>query len=338
MALWLERLGADVTGLALPPLEPSLFRDAHVGSICRSIERDIRDAGAVAQVLEDVRPDVVFHLAAQSLVRAAHRDPLGTFATNVLGTANLLEVVRVGHRPKAVVVVTSDKCYDLRTASLPRSEDDPLGGSEPYSASKAACEHVVGAYRHSFFPPERVGDHGVAIATVRAGNVIGGGDHAKDRIVPDAMRALAAGGPISVRNPSHVRPWQHVLEPLSGYLLLGARLLGPTAAAHAEAWNFGPADEHSVRELVQHLIGSWGGGSWHEDPRRDGPTETSALRISSEKARRRLGWAPRWGLAEACERTVRWYRARASGATAAELASLCREDIAAHTAAAAAVA
>ncbi len=195
---------------------------------------------------------------------------------------------------------------------------------------------MVDAYRRSFFPPDHVAEHGVAIATVRAGNVLGGGDQAEDRIVPDAMRALAAGQPVSVRNPDHVRPWQHVLEPLRGYLLLGSRMLGADAGQYAQAWNFGPDDERSVRELVGILVEQWGGGSWRTE-QTDGPVESRALRISSAKARQRLGWRPRWGLREACDRTVRWYRARAAGASPADLARLCHDDIAEHAEAAAAV-
>jgi CDP-glucose 4,6-dehydratase len=249
-----------------------------------------------------------------------------TIETNVLGTANLLEAIRLEGRRCAVVIVTSDKCYENREWVHGYREEDSLGGHDVYSASKAATELVTASYRRSFFPPALLSQHGVALASARSGNVIGGGDWAQDRIVPDAITALAAGRPIPVRNPEAVRPWQHVLEPLGGYLLLGARLLegGNAAGAACEAWNFGPSLEASVpvSSLVTALLRHWGEGGWED--RRDpaAPHEAGLLRLSIDKAWHRLGWAPRWSLDDAVSRTVAWYRAFLSGAGAEALRSL----------------
>lgn len=336
LTLWLASLGAEVTGFALRPSVPSLFEDAAVGDACRSIFADVRDQAAVSDAVRGSRPEAVFHLAAQSLVGVGHIDPETTFATNVLGVVHLLEAIRTAGSAMAVVIVTSDKCYDLRMASSPRSETDPLGGADPYSASKAAAELVVAAYRSSFFGPERLAEHGIALATARAGNVIGGGDWAPDRIVPDAIRSLTAGRPVPVRHPSHIRPWQHVLEPLQGYLTLGARLCARDGAAYCEAWNFGPpaASSVTVRELVARVLQAWGGGEQVHAPSapNGGPVESPALRLSIEKSVGRLGWRPRWDLDEACGRTVAWYRARASGAAPVRLRDLCQRQIEAYAA------
>jgi CDP-glucose 4,6-dehydratase len=231
-----------------------------------------------------------------------------------------------------VVVVSSDKCYENRERERGYREEEPLGGHDVYSMSKGAVELVTASWRRSFFPPSRLADHGVALATARAGNVVGGGDWAPDRLVPDAILALQAGRPIPVRNPESVRPWQHVLEPLSGYLLLGARLLGPAAAAHAEAWNFGPRDldARPVRQVAEALVAAWGSGSWED--RRDpaAPHEAGVLRLDIGKAILRLGWAPRWGFEETMRRTVEWYRACHQGAGPEALAALCAGQIEEH--------
>lgn len=340
LTVWLARLGADVTGLALRPASPSLFQDADIATCCQSTFADVRDPAAVAQAVRSSRPEIVFHLAAQALVREGYADPAFTFGTNVLGVVNLLEALRGWDARTAVVVVTSDKCYDLRYGDLPRSEMDPLGGDDPYSASKAAAELAVGAYRSSTFPSDRLDEHGVAVATARAGNVIGGGDWAADRIVPDAIRALAAGRPIPVRNPKHVRPWQHVLEPLLGYLLLGARLRGPRAASHCEPWNFGPepSSTASVEDLVGRIIRAWGDGRQVNVSSEGDVKESAVLRLSIEKARERLGWQPRWGLDLACAMTVAWYRAHATGLAGGALVDLCLAQIEDYTSAAVVVA
>jgi CDP-glucose 4,6-dehydratase len=272
-------------------------------------ETDIGHATAVAAVIDRVEPDVVFHLAAQSLVRASYEDPIGTLHTNVMGTANLLEALRRSRRRCAVVVVTSDKCYENREWDWGYRESDPVGGHDPYSSSKAAAELVTASYRRSFFPTEKLSDHGVAVASARAGNVIGFGDWARDRIVPDCVAALASGRKIEVRNPASVRPWQHVLEPLSGYLHLADRLLSSDRARYCEAWNFGPLGEceQTVAHLVDAMISSWGEGAWQSGDG-GGSHEARQLKLSIDKAVARLGWRPAWGFTETVRRTARGYR------------------------------
>lgn len=331
LSLWLDSIGARVTGFALAPTRPSLFSDAGLSDICDHMNGDVRDQGAIEAVVETCDPEIVFHLAAQAIVRLGIADPVGTFTTNVSGTLNLLEAVRRRGRPCAVVVVTSDKVY--RPSARPHAEDDPLGGDDPYSASKAACEMVVAAYRRSFFPPSRPATHGVAIATVRAGNVLGGGDWGQHRIIPDVVRSLAAGSPVMVRNPDHVRPWQHVLEPLSGYLMLGAGLLGALSDGGwreelCGPWNFGPdpQEERTVRDLVTAFLDLCGNGTWIQQGI-EGLDETTHLRLDSQKARRLLGWAPRWSFTEMIDRTASWYREHASGSSGAELRRLTLDQI-----------
>lgn len=330
LALWLRDLGAEVFGYALAPdPDPALFRAAGVEEAVHHRLGDVRDPAALRTALAEARPDVVFHLAAQPLVRESYAAPVATVETNVLGTVHLLEAVRLARRPCAVVVVTSDKAYENRERHDGYHEDEAMGGHDLYSASKGAAEILVSAYRSSFFPRGRIREHGVALATARAGNVVGGGDWAKDRIVPDAVSALAAGRPVPVRNPSSVRPWQHVLEPLGGYLLLGARLAGEGGAAFAEGWNFGPRDDDAVpvRDLVQALIGSWGSGSWEDRSDPAAPHEAAFLRLRIDKARSRLGWSPRWDVGETMRRTARWYRAFHEGAGPAGMKALTLEQI-----------
>ena len=243
LALWLQRLGADVTGYALdPPTTPSLFAVARVGAGMRSIINDIRDAETLAQAMREAQPEIVIHMAAQPLVRYSYQAPVETYATNVMGTVHLLEAVRQTDSVRAVVNVTSDKCYENREWVWGYRENEPMGGYDPYSNSKGCAELVTAAYRNSYFNPAQYSQHGVALASARAGNVIGGGDWAEDRLIPDILRAIAAGEAVNIRSPHAIRPWQHVLEPLSGYLLLAQRLIedGP---AHAEGWNFGPSEE-----------------------------------------------------------------------------------------------
>ncbi len=343
LTLWLRDLGAEVTGYALAPdTKPSLFEVAGVERACRSVIADIRDLGRFRSVLDEARPDFVFHLAAQPLVRVSYEMPVETIQTNVLGTAHVLEAIRLEGRPCAVVIVTSDKCYENREWLYGYREDEPMGGHDVYSMSKGAAEIVVSSFRRSFFGPAKLAQHGIAVASARAGNVVGGGDWAKDRIVPDCIAALAENRPIPVRNPDGVRPWQHVLEPLGGYLLLGARLAGiaPPAGAEGdagvaararfcEAWNFGPRPEDArpVRAVVEALIEAWGGGSWEDRHDPGAPHEAGLLRLSIEKAQARLGWTPRWGFEETLHRTVEWYRAFHSGAGKDALASLCSEQM-----------
>jgi CDP-glucose 4,6-dehydratase len=333
LATWLSRLGSDVTGYSLAPATtPSLFEAAAVAAHTRSVFGDVRDVETLARVWRETRPDVIFHLAAQPIVRESYRSPLATLQTNLLGTANVLEIARIEARPVAIVLVTSDKCYENREWSYGYREDDRLGGADIYSASKAGAEIVAASYRRSFFPTPALTRHGVAMATARAGNVIGGGDWSADRIVPDAIRALCAGDAVSVRNPRATRPWQHVLEPLSGYLLLGARLLA-TDGERAEAcdsWNFGPdpSETRTVQDVVEHVIARFGRGTWRADGA-GGPHEAGLLRLATDKARLRLGWRPRWDFARTIAATVDWYKAFYAGAA---MSDWCRQQIEDYTA------
>jgi CDP-glucose 4,6-dehydratase len=311
LATWLLDLGARVTGYGLTPhTTPSYFGCCGLAERVTTHFADVRDAAALQGALASARPSIVFHLAAQPIVRLSYKAPLETISVNVLGTSTLLEAVRHTPSVEAVVVVTSDKCYENIERHGGYLEDDPLGGHDPYSASKAAAELIAAAYRRSFFAAG-----GPRVATVRAGNVIGGGDWAADRLVPDAMRALLQGEPIRVRNAAAVRPWEHVLEPLGGYLRLAERLAG--SAGFAGAWNFGPrdADAVSVGVLAALMVGKWEGARWESKPEGDAPHEAGLLRLDWSKARTRLGWHPGLTLEEAVELTVGWYRATA-GATA----------------------
>ena len=334
LSLWLAELGARVTGYALdPPTDPSNFERSGVAEVLAAdIRSDLRDRPAIESALRGAEPDVVLHLAAQSVVLDGYADPTETFSVNVMGTANLLDAIRAIGRPCAVVIVSSDKCYENDGSGHAFSETDPLGGHDPYSASKAGTEIVAAAYRASFFDPARLAHHGIAVATARAGNVIGGGDWTPAGVLADVVRAIDVGEPIRLRYPDAVRPWQHVLEPLGGYLTLAAHLLGPNAQAACTAWNFGPRrdDEATVRELVAALHARWGTGSILEARVPGDLPEAGILRLSIDKAQAGLGWRPRWRLAEAVERTVDWYRGTGSGTTAR---AACLTDIAAYMAA-----
>ena len=309
LCLWLGQLGARVVGFSLPPpTEPSHFDLL----TCKpeSILGDIRDRDALDRAFANHQPEIVFHLAAQPLVRLSYRDPAGTLATNVLGTVNVYETCRTTSSVRAIVSITSDKAYQNRESPIGYKETDPLGGSDPYSCSKGCAELVTTCYRHSFFPQGQWGrTHSTLLASVRAGNVIGGGDWAADRLVPDAIKAAARNEPVFLRNPASIRPWQHVLEPLAGYLLVGQRLLqGQTE--DAEAWNFGPADEGNVevQTVVQKMQQTWPRVRPLAAPQALGPCETKILKLDSTKACTRLGWRPVWTWAEAVARTTRWYR------------------------------
>ena len=332
LALWLGRLGAEVTGYALdPPSVPSLFDSAGLVDTLRHVHGDLADADGLARALEDSRAEFVFHLAAQPLVLRSYREPAATFATNVMGTVHLLEAVRRCPTVRAVVNVTSDKCYENREWVWGYRESDAMGGKDPYSASKGCAELVANAYLRSFFPPETFGrDHAVALASARAGNVIGGGDWGEDRLVPDCLQAFAAGRPVSVRNPHAVRPWQYVLEPLYGYLLLGARLL-TDGAGLAGGWNFGPSDLRfwPVGDVVRRLADLWGGGRVESDdtPR---PPEAGLLRLDCSKACLKLGYQAVMTTAEALEATVAWHKRHGRGAAASELRAFCLEQIVAY--------
>jgi CDP-glucose 4,6-dehydratase len=312
LSLWLQSLGADVTGLALrPPTRPSLYELAGVAAGMREHAADVRDGAAVREGVTAAAPEIVLHMAAQPMVRRSLKDPALTYEVNVMGTVNVLEAVRVaGPAVRAVVVITSDKCYANSGDVTERfAEGDPLGGDDPYSSSKACAELVTGAYRSSFFSA----NDAPRVASARAGNVIGGGDWGEDRLLADVLRAIQAGEPVRLRNPGAVRPWQHVLNPLSGYLTLAERLCQtPTAA---RAWNFGPAEDdlQSVRWIVERLALLWGEGlNWELD---DGvnPPEASHLALDSRAARDALGWRAGWGLGDALERIVDWHRALGRG-------------------------
>jgi CDP-glucose 4,6-dehydratase len=308
-----SRLGAQAGGYALDPMTaPSLYDVARIGELGPSVIGDIRDRDRLSSAMRAAQPEIVFHLAAQALVRPARAQPFETFSINVMGTAEVLEAVRVTPSVKAVVVVTSDKVYDNVEWEWPYRETDPLGGKEPYGASKACAEIVVDAYRHTYFSgAERT----VHIATARAGNVIGGGDWAEDRLVPDAMRAFSQGQPLIVRNPAAVRPWQHVLEPLSGYLRLAQALLEGTQLPDKPAFNFGPHAEDAVpvSAIADQLVSRWSGGAaWRQDQGCQ-PYEARLLEVDSARARSGLGWSPRWRLRETLDRTVDWYKAHYAG-------------------------
>ncbi len=333
LTLWLKKLGAQVVGYALPPTQPrGVFVAAGVEQLCEHHVADVRDADAVRAALVAARPDIVFHLAAQALVRKSFDEPLQTLDTNVRGTAHVLEGLKALKAPVACVIITSDKCYENQEWIYGYREVEPMGGHDVYSMSKGAAELVTASWRRSFFPPERIEQHGVKIASARAGNVIGGGDWAEDRIIPDAITALAAGKAIGVRSPQAVRPWQHVLEPLGGYLWLGAKLLGPRPAAFCEGWNFGPdlLATVPVAALIETVISCWGSGSWEDLSRPDARHEASMLRLAIEKAQVRLGWTPRWGLQSAVSNTVAWYREQLNGSTSGKLAALCDAQIDAY--------
>jgi CDP-glucose 4,6-dehydratase len=309
-SLWLQRLGADVCGIALEPsTTPNLFQEASVGNHIRSEIADIRDASRMKEIVRDTDPEILFHLAAQPLVRQSYDDPLETYSTNVMGTANVLDAARSAKNLRAIVVITTDKCYENREWIWPYRETDTLGGYDPYSNSKACAELVVSSYRNSFFAPAKYSEHGVAVATARAGNVIGGGDWSKDRLVPDIMRTFAANQTLTIRNPKAVRPWQHVLEPLAGYLKLGKRLL-TDGIEYGDAWNFGPEDSDArpVEWIVQHLAAEWGlDASWQID-KGPHPHEAQMLKLDWSKAANFLSWRPALSLTEALRYTADWYR------------------------------
>jgi CDP-glucose 4,6-dehydratase len=313
LALWLARMGAHVTGFALPAQEPSLFEMAGVAELITHVEGDIRDLGAVEAAMVQCDPEVVFHLAAQPLVRESYVVPVETFATNVQGTVHVLDACRRIAALKAIVCVTSDKCYENNEWVWPYREGDPMGGHDPYSASKGAAELVISAYRRSFFAD------GPLLASVRAGNVIGGGDWAKDRLIPDIVRAMIAGEEPLIRAPAAVRPWQHVLEALGGYLLIAGRLLEGHASA-ATAWNFGPADSDVQRVdwIADRLTARWGGSGW-ERGNETGPHEATILKLDCAKARSLLGWRPALTLDDALAMIVDWHRPVAEGSQAREI-------------------
>ncbi len=333
LSLWLQGLGAELTGYALAPAtEPNLFDLAQVGAGMRSVIGDVRDASALSQTMAECRPEVVIHMAAQALVHHSYAHPVETYAVNVMGTVHLLEAVRHTPGVRAVVNVTTDKCYENHDRASPYREEEPLGGHDPYSSSKACAEIVSAAYRSSFFHPAR----GVALATARAGNVIGGGDWAPDRLVPDVLAAFEAGQPATLRKPHAVRPWQHVLEPLRGYLMLAERLHAD-GAAFAQAWNFGPGqdDARPVEWVAQQLAQLWGDGASCRVVGDERGHEARYLSLDNSKARQQLRWHPVLPLPEALEWIVHWTRERIAGT---DVRVITRQQIKAYEARATATA
>lgn len=322
LAIWLRMLGAEVHGYALPAdFTPSLWEATRLAPLVPGTLADIRDGTLVATALKAFRPEVVLHLAAQPLVRASYQIPAETYATNVMGTVHLLEAVRRCDAVRAVVVVTSDKCYDNREWPWPYREQDALGGRDPYSSSKACVELLCASWRDSFLQ-----DNGTLLATARAGNVVGGGDWSPDRLVPDALRAWEQGEALTLRNPHATRPWQHVLEPLYGYLML-AQALAEGRDDAAAAWNFGPDSDGvaSVAEVITQLSALWPEpAAWHTKTQAQQPHEAGLLALDSARARHLLGWRPRWTLRQTLERTVEWHSAWRSGAN---MQAFTREQI-----------
>jgi CDP-glucose 4,6-dehydratase len=316
LSLWLQQLGAELTGFALaPPTQPSLFEQARVADGMRSLLGDIRDLAALQQAIKIAQPDIVIHMAAQALVRYAYQNPVQTYATNVMGTVHLLEAVRHSPGVKAVVNITTDKCYENREWVWGYRENEPIGGFDPYSNSKGCAELVSASYRSSFFNADSYAQHGVALATVRAGNVIGGGDWAQDRLIPDILTAFEQGKQVDIRNPHAIRPWQHVLEPLRGYLTLAERLFehGPD---YGEGCNFGPNDEDAkpVGWIVEQMAALWGvDAQWQLDTGVH-PHEAHHLKLDISKARSRLDWHPALRLNEALKLIIDWSRQRQAGA------------------------
>ncbi|MDR3734411.1 MAG: CDP-glucose 4,6-dehydratase [Acidobacteriaceae bacterium] len=321
LALWLTQLGAEVRGYALDPCTtPSLFEVAKIGSVIDDVRGDIRDAAKLTAAMTEFKPDVVFHLAAQPLVRYSYEDPIGTYETNVIGTARVLEAVRQTPTVRAVVSVTTDKCYENKEWIWGYRETDPLGGYDPYSSSKACAEIVSAAYRQSFFPVAKLAEHKVALATGRAGNVIGGGDWSTDRLIPDLVRGFLAKEPVLIRRPHAIRPWQHVLEPLYGYIRLAEQLYTHDPK-FATAYNFGPSEDDAqpVEWIAEKMTNIWGDGAkWVLDPD-PGVHEAGYLKLDASKARTDLGWKPRLNLETALEWLITWYRAADRGELMQEL-------------------
>lgn len=331
LCLWLKRLGAEIMGYSLePPTTPNLFNDAGIsGLLSRHIIADIRDHALLKKEMLSFKPDLIFHLAAQSLVCPSYDDPVNTIDINLMGTVNILNSLRTLSHPCAVVIVTTDKCYENFEDGSSFSENAPLGGHDPYSASKAMAEIATSSFRRSFFPPKNISDHGIKIATVRAGNVIGGGDWAEDRIVPDLARACQSTSPVFLRNPAHIRPWQHILEPLSGYIMLAEKLTGPEPAEYCSAWNFGPAPDmppKSVKDLASVFIEQMGKTvNIKENAIANIKKEANILLLDIAKARQKLRWRPIWDFEKTVTKTAQWYKKYFD--KSADIREACMEDI-----------
>jgi CDP-glucose 4,6-dehydratase len=326
LALWLHKLGADVTGYSLlPSTDPSLYELAHLEGVVKSVKGDIRDLELLKKTLDEARPEIIFHMAAQPLVRESYRNPIETYSTNVMGTLNLLEAARISGKVNVIVNITTDKCYENKEWYWAYRENEPLGGYDPYSSSKACSELITSAYRNSYFNQSTYDRHGTALASARAGNVIGGGDWSADRLIPDCIRSLINNKQIIIRNPESIRPWQHVLEPLGGYISLAQRLFekGPD---FAEAWNFGPSenDAKPVKWIVERLCEHWENNVGFMIDKSEQPHEASYLKLDSSKAKLKLGWSSKWDLETALVKVIKWNQAYKEGA---DIKDVCFKQI-----------
>ena len=314
LCLWLNRLGAKVTGFSIDlPTEPNHFSVSKVHEVLDShIFADVRDKQQVEDAIRRSQPDLVLHLAAQTVVMEGYREPFETFSTNVMGTASVLEAIRVVNRPCSVVIITSDKCYENREQVWGYRETDPMGEKDPYGSSKGAAELVVRSYRDSFFPTTKISQHGIKLASARAGNVIGGGDWTEDALIVDVVNSLAKGEPVRVRNPESFRPWNHVLQALSGYLTLAEKLMRSNDPIYCSGWNIGPlpGNEIPVREVVELFLEQWGEGNWVDASNPNAPREARILRLAIDKAIWDLNWKPAWDVRETIRQTAKWYRHR----------------------------
>ena len=315
LALWLKYVGADVVGISMDPLtSPNLYKQLNIAEGMTSLRQDIRDGEAIKEIFQKYQPEIVFHLAAQPLVRYSYKEPLETYETNVMGSLHILEGVRSIESVKAVVIITTDKCYENKEWAWGYRENEPMGGHDPYSSSKGAAELLIASYRKSYFSTSKEGQHKAAIASVRAGNVIGGGDRAEDRLIPDIVRAFQKNKPVQIRSPNSIRPWQHVLEPLSGYLLLAEKLI-ENGKFFSQAWNFGPleGDSKSVQSIVEKMVLLWGeGASWVIDDNYH-PHEANYLKLDCTKAHNYLHWWPKWDLDYALKKIVEWHQIEHAG-------------------------
>jgi CDP-glucose 4,6-dehydratase len=326
LCLWLHKIGAEVTGYALdPPTDPSLFELCKINQLVKSTIADVRDGSSLAKAMLAAQPEIVIHMAAQPLVRDSYKIPVETYAINVMGTVNLFEAMRACKTVKAVINVTTDKCYENKEWVWAYRENDPLGGYDPYSNSKACSELVTSAYRSSYFNPRDHATHGVGVASARAGNVIGGGDWATDRLIPDCVRAILNNEKVIIRNPAAIRPWQHVLEPISGYLTLAQRLYedGPR---YSSAWNFGPDDSDAkpVEWLVRQLCGKWGNNASYTTDQGQHPHEAHYLKLDCSKAKTELEWQPKWDLEKALDSIIEWTKVYAAQK---DVAAACMRQI-----------
>ena len=322
LSLWLQLMGAEVKGFSLtPPTTPSLFAEANVAQQMQSEIGDIRDFSKLSESIRSFNPDVLLHLAAQPLVRLSYKEPIETYSTNVMGTVNVLEASRYASHLKAIVVITTDKCYENREWEWGYRENEPMGGHDPYSNSKGCAELVVSAYRRSFFHTNDT----AAVASARAGNVIGGGDWAEDRLIPDILRAFEKQQPVIIRNPLSTRPWQHVLEPLSGYLVLAQQLYNQ-GKTFAEGWNFGPKDDdcQPVQWILDKMVHFWGEGAHYQIDNSEQPHEANFLKLDCSKAASRLKWHPQWRLEQTLEQIIQWHRAWLQGE---EMQTHCLREI-----------